>query len=72
MVVIGSVGLASGILVLLGGVLLHLYPEQHSMWGALILAFSIISILGMGGFLVGAIIGIVAGALTLGIRSNTQ
>ncbi|MEM4303904.1 MAG: hypothetical protein QXQ70_08440, partial [Candidatus Caldarchaeum sp.] len=47
-------GLVSGIVVIAGALMLQSRPNQAQTWGALILAFSIISIFGMGGFIIGA------------------
>ncbi len=65
-------GLASGIIVLISAILLKSRPAQTTIWGTLILLFSIISVLGafMGGFLIGAILGIVGGALALSTPKN--
>lgn len=59
------VGLVAGILVIIGAVMLNARPADHTTWGTLILVFSLISFLGMGGFFLGAILGIVGGALAL-------
>jgi len=60
------VGLASGAMVLLGAVMLYTRPYESQLWGAIILAFSVVSIIGgMGGFLVGLILGLVGGILAL-------
>jgi len=40
-------------------------PAQASAWGTLVLVFSVVSLLGMGGFFLGAILGIVGGILAL-------
>ena len=40
-------------------------PAKATAWGALILAFSILSLFGMGGFYFGAILGVVGGALAI-------
>ena len=59
------VGLVSGIIVILSAVMLNARPGEHWAWGVIILVFSIISYLGMGGFFVGAILGINGGAFAL-------
>ena len=59
------VELVAGILVIIGAVMLNVRPEEHRAWGVVILVFSIISFLGMGGFLVGAILGIISGSFAL-------
>jgi hypothetical protein len=50
---------------MIGALMLNTRPTEHTAWGIIILVFSAISILGMGGFLVGAILGIVGGALAI-------
>jgi hypothetical protein len=68
-------GLVSGIIVLISAIMLNIRPGEATRglracciwWGSIILVFSIISLFGgsMGGFLIGAILGIVGGALAL-------
>ena len=58
-------GLVSGVIVLAGALMLRIKPEQRHAWGIIIVVFSAISILGMGGFLVGAILGVIGGVLGL-------
>ncbi|MEM2955769.1 MAG: DUF6114 domain-containing protein [Nitrososphaerales archaeon] len=62
------VGLVAGILVIIGALMLDARPAEHTTWGTIILVFSLISFLGMGGFFLGAILGIVGGALALAWR----
>ncbi len=64
-------GLVSGIVVLVSAILLRDRPRESTTWGVLILVFSILSFFGMGGFFVGATIGIVGGALALSWKSET-
>ena len=60
------IGLASGALVILGAVMLYNRPFEKDLWGAVIIAFSILGIFGgMGGFVIGLVLGIVGGALAL-------
>lgn len=66
------IGLIAGIIVLIGALMLNSRPEDHLTWGAMILAFSVISLLGMGGFYVGALLGIAGGALALSWRSAAK
>jgi len=61
----GLFGLVSGIIVLTSAVMLLTSPSQRRTWGVLMLVFSILSFLGLGGFIVGAILGIAGGILTL-------
>jgi hypothetical protein len=60
-----AVGIVSGIGVLIGAIMLYRQPSQAVTWGVVILVFSVVSFLGMGGFFVGAILGIVGGILGL-------
>ncbi len=59
------VGLVCGILVIIGAAMLNSHPAEHRSWGIIILIFSIISLVGMGGFFIGALLGIAGGALAL-------
>lgn len=65
-------GLVSGVLVIIGALMLNTRPAEHTTWGTIILIFSIISLLGMGGFFIGAILGIVGGALALSWRPSAS
>ena len=68
----GLFGLVSGIIVLVCSVILLTKPIQARTWGVLILVFSVLSFLGLGGFLVGAILGIVGGILTMRWKPSPQ
>jgi len=60
------IGLASGALVILGAVMLYSRPFEKDIWGVVIIAFSILGILGgMGGFMIGLVLGILGGVLAL-------
>jgi len=61
----GAFGLVSGIIVLVSSVMLLTNVGQRRTWSVLILVFSVLSLFGMGGFVVGAVLGIVGGALVL-------
>jgi hypothetical protein len=64
-------GLLSGIVVLIGAILIYAKPEQSVGWGIVILVFSVLSLWGMGGFLIGAVLGIVGGALAISWQPQT-
>ena len=68
---VGLFGLVTGTVVLASAVLLLAVPNQRTTWGVLILVFSALSLLGLGGFLVGAILGIVGGILALRWNPST-
>jgi hypothetical protein len=68
---VGLFGLVSGIVVLVSGVMLRTSPSQRTLWGTLILVFSVLSFLGTGGFIVGAILGIIGGVMALTWHSPT-
>src|SRR4030066_1395658 len=59
------VALVCGIIVIIGALMLNSRPAERRSWGVIILIFSIVSFLGMGGFYIGAILGVAGGALAL-------
>jgi hypothetical protein len=63
-------GLACGVIVVVGSFMLSLRPLEHVTWGVLIVVFSVVSFVSMGGWFVGAILGVVGGALALAWRSR--
>jgi len=75
MTVTWILGLISGIIVLYSAIMLKIRPGEAAeglrkcctIWGTMILIFAIVSLVGgsMGGFLVGAILGIIGGVLAL-------
>ena len=66
------VGLLAGIVVIIGALMLNARPAEHLTWGTLILVFSIISFAGMGGFWIGALMGIAGGAIALSWRPRAS
>jgi hypothetical protein len=62
--------LVSGILVIVGAIMLNARPEEHTAWGSIVLIFSIVSFIGMGGFFIGALLGIAGGALALSLKPS--
>jgi len=67
----GLFGLVSGIVVLVSAVMLLAKLGRVRSWGVLMLVFSALSLLGLGGFVVGAVLGIVGGILTLRWKPST-
>jgi hypothetical protein len=49
----------------MSALVLRIHPEEHFIWGIVIVVFSAISFVGMGGYFVGAGFGIIGGAIAL-------
>ncbi len=64
------VSLASGIIVIIGSLKLYKSSEESTTWGTLIIIFSVVSLLGTGGFIVGFILGLVGGILALTMKPS--
>ena len=62
---LAAIGLVSGVIILVGAIMIYTQSTNVSTWGALILAFSVVSFFGMGGFFVGAVLGAVGGILAI-------
>jgi len=62
---VGLFGLISGLVVLGSGIMVRIHPEQSTVFGVLILVFSVLSFFGSGGFVIGALLGIVGGIMIL-------
>ena len=69
---IGIFGLVSGAIVLVSSVMLLTGRGQRRTWSVLVLVFSVLSLFGLGGFLIGAVLGIVGGALALQWKPTTM
>lgn len=59
------IGIVSGLVIIYGAFMIKNKPKETRTWGTLILIFSLISLLNMGGFLIGAILGIIGGIFAL-------
>jgi hypothetical protein len=68
MAVISLVGLVSGVIMVVGAAMLRARPQEHAMWGTVIIVFSALSFVGMGGFFIGALLGIIGGAFAISYR----
>ena len=68
MIAFSLISLVSGAIVTIGALMLNSRPMDHTAWGTVILAFSVISFVGMGGFIIGAILGLAGGAYALSWR----
>ena len=58
---IAAIGLICGVLVLFGALMLRIKPENMKAWSILIVAFSVLSVVTGGGFIIGFILGIIGG-----------
>lgn len=59
---IGAIGVVFAIIVFVGAFLIYM-PGKEVIGGIIVLIFSILSIVAMGGFFIGMILGIIGGAL---------
>lgn len=59
------IGVVSGAIILLSALMMNSRPSESSKWGVIVLVFSVLSLFGMGGFLIGAVLGIVGGILAI-------
>jgi len=60
-----TLGLIAELSVIIFAILMRSKPQDRRTFGEIILAFSILSLIGTGGFFIGAILGIVGGAIAL-------
>ena len=66
------IGMAFGVIVIYSALMLNSAPKNHTMWGTLILVFSILSFMGAwAGFGAGLILGIVGGVLAISWKQPT-
>jgi len=64
-IVSSLVGIVFGAVVIVGAVLMYKKPLQTRQWGVIVLTASALSFVGMGGFMIGAILGVIAGVISL-------
>ena len=65
MAVIPVISIGTGVILIIGGYSIYKSPESEGKWGIAILVTSIVSLFGMGGFLIGSILGIIGGITAL-------
>jgi len=70
--VMGGFGLVCGAVVLVSATMLLAKVGARRTWGILILVFSVLSFVGLGGFVLGAILGITGGVLALRWKPPTS
>ena len=60
------IGVVLGIMIIVSAIMLYVNAERHAIWSALVLIFSVSSILScMGGLGVGLLLGVVGGTLAI-------
>jgi len=64
-IALSLVGIVFGVLVIIGAVLMYKKPLQTRQWGVMVLIASALSFVGMGGFMIGAILGVIGGVIAL-------
>jgi hypothetical protein len=64
------VAVICGIIVIISAIMLKVQPHQHVPRAILIIAFSATSFIGMGGYFIGEILGIIGGAFELSIKQT--
>ncbi len=65
---ISWIAIVSGAIILFSGMMINRNPREAQKYGILILTFALVGIISMGGFLIGSILGIIAGALAIARR----
>lgn len=61
---LGLLGIAWGVIIIIGAVMMNSRPEQHTMWGVIVLVFSFVSFVGaIGGFFIGFLLALIGGIL---------
>ncbi len=68
----GAIGIIFGFLIILGGIMMYVNPNQHVMWGVIVLILSILSLGIGGGFFIGFILGLIGGILALVWKPTPQ
>lgn len=69
---LSGLSLLFGILMIIFGVMMYHTPENHSIYGALVLVISIVSLFtSLGGFFIGFLLGLIGGILGLAFKQRT-
>jgi hypothetical protein len=50
--------------------MMYKIPSKIRIWGAFVIVFSVLSILEMGGFLIGGVIGLIGGVMAIAHRTR--
>ena len=60
-----AISIGAGIVSVVGGYAIHKQPESSGTWGIAILISGIVGLVGMSGFFIGPVLGIIGGILAL-------
>ena len=63
-----AISIGAGAVSILGGYSIYKKPASSSAWGAAILVASIVGLIGMSGFFIGPVLGIIGGILAIAKR----
>lgn len=72
LIALSSLSLGAGAVSIAGGYKIYKHPESIRNWGFVVLTASIVGLFGLGGFGIGAIIGIVAGIIAIASSSSSS
>jgi|GEM_PF-656165 hypothetical protein len=67
---VSMTGIVLGVIILISAWQINNNPSQSTQWGIISLVASALSLLAMGGFFIGAILGIVGSALAIAFHSS--
>lgn len=62
---VSLIGVISGVLVLLATLMMYYHPAQSFKWGVVVIVFSMLSLFGLSGFMLGAFLGLIGGGLAV-------
>ena len=65
LLVFSAIGIVSGGAIVTAAYMLYNKPSQAQTWGTIVLVFAVVSLLSAGGFIIGALLGIIGGLLAL-------
>ena len=65
LLVFSAISLVSGAAIVTAAYMLYNKPSQAQTWGTIVLVFAVVSLLSAGGFIIGALLGIIGGLLAL-------
>ena len=70
--IIIAISFISGIIILVSSIMLYSRHHETTLWGTLIIVFSVLSLVGMGGFFIGFLLALIGGILALVWKPKQQ